>query len=318
MAATRKNAKMLRRASSALHFAVFLVVLNNYKRRIVPAILLCCIGCCTTTDSCREFRMPPVRGYLRMKAQRLNQLEEFIVQRHTVTMEDICSEFRISVTTARRDLNELIAAGGRVEKVYGGVRSTAPTGGASLKGYHKRTGMMTAEKEAICRRAAASIEPGDIIFLDTGTTCTGVLSFLGSVPCTVITNSLAAAELAVPLDLVSLILLPGRLSRNAMALVGSETCDALVKYNIDRAFMTTSGVTIENGLTDTTAEEYTIKRAVLRQSREINLLADSSKFDQKSLYTFCSLDRLSAIYTAGEIDSRYVQYCADHGIALHR
>lgn len=254
-----------------------------------------------------------------MKAQRLNQLEEFIVKKQTVTLEDICSEFDISVTTARRDLNELIAAGGRVEKVYGGARTTQPVSGSrSLKGYHNRVGVLGDRKQDICRMAAMNIVPGDVIFVDTGTTCTGILSFLKDTPCTVITNSLPAANLAAPLEQITLILLPGRLNRNAMAFVGSETCDALDKYNIDKAFMTTSGVTIEDGLTDTTAEEYTIKRSVIRRSRDIHLLADSSKFDQKSLYTFCSLDRLCAIYTAGEIDPRYVQYCGDHSITLYR
>ena len=254
-----------------------------------------------------------------MKAQRLSQLEEFIMDRQMVTLEDICSEFNISLTTARRDLNELIAADGRVEKVYGGAKiADIPSGSRSLKGYSKRTSVLSAEKDAICRMAAASITPGDIIFLDTGTTCTGILSNLSGTPCTVITDSLPAANLAVPLDHVTLILLPGRLNRNAMAFVGAETCEALAKYNIDKAFLTTSGVTIENGLTDTTAEEYIIKRTVIRQSRESYLLADSTKFEHKSLYTFCSLQELSAIYTTGSIPDRYLQYCSEHDIKMHR
>ncbi len=254
-----------------------------------------------------------------MKAQRLNQLEEFIMNRQTVTLEDICSEFDISVTTARRDLNELISAGGRVEKVYGGARiADAASRSNSLKGYNKRIGIRSAEKEAICRMASSSVFPGDVIFIDSGTTCTGLLSFLNAIPCTVITNSLPAANLAASMEAVTLILLPGRLSRNAMAFIGSETCEALDKYNIDKAFMTTSGVTIEDGLTDTTAEEYIIKRSVIQRSRESSLLADSSKFDQKSLYTFCSLDRLTAIYTVGPVDDRYSQYCSEHGIALYQ
>ncbi len=255
-----------------------------------------------------------------MKAKRLTQLEEFIMKRQMVTLEDICSEFNISITTARRDLNELIAADGRIEKVYGGAKvADVPSSGVhSLKGYSKRTGVLSAEKDTICRMAAASVAPGDVIFVDTGTTCTGILSNLGAVPCTIITNSLPAANLAVPLEHASLILLPGRLSRNAMAFVGAETCDALRKYNIDKAFMTASGVTLEEGLTDTTADEYVIKKDVIARSRDVSLLADSTKFEKKSLYTFCPLRRLTDIYTAGTIPTHYLQYCSDHDIKIHQ
>ena len=263
--------------------------------------------------------------YTAMKAKRLQQLEEFILQHQAVTLEDICREYSISVTTARRDLNELIASGGRVEKVYGGARALAAESPAAppeliypLKGYSKRTGAFSHEKEAICRMAAASVSPGDIIFIDTGTTCTNILSYIGSTPCTVITNSLPVANAAAPLEQVTLILLPGRLSRNAMAFVGTETSEALKKYNIDKAFVTTSGVTVEDGLTDTTAEEYTIKCSAISRSREIILLADSTKFGSKSLYTFCRLDQLSAIYTAGATqDNAVISYCKDHQIDYH-
>lgn len=261
-----------------------------------------------------------------MKAKRLNQIEEFILQHKTVTLEDLCREYNISITTARRDLNELIASGGKVEKVYGGARASeplsSPTGSnpsRPLKGYSKRTHVLTHEKEAICQTAAASIHDNDIIYIDTGTTCAAILSYIGNTPCTVITNSLPIANAAAPLEQVKLILLPGRLNRNAMAFVGAETSEALSKYNIDKAFLTTSGVTIEEGLTDTTAEEYAIKRSVISRSRDIYLLADSTKFGVKSLYTFCPLEQLTAIYTAGDMpDESIPAYCEEHGIGFVR
>ena len=59
---------------------------------------------------------------------------------------------------------------------------------------------------------------------------------------------------------LQIISLPGRLNRDTLSFVGSEIPTYLRTYNITKAFMASTGVTIQNGLTNASADEYAIKK----------------------------------------------------------
>ena len=58
-----------------------------------------------------------------MRAERLNEMEQYILGKETVSLDDLCSQFDISMNTVRRDVAELLDRG-NIRKVYGGVSST--------------------------------------------------------------------------------------------------------------------------------------------------------------------------------------------------
>ena len=58
-----------------------------------------------------------------MRAERLNEMEQYILGKETVSLEDLCDQFDISMNTVRRDISELLDRG-NIRKVYGGVSST--------------------------------------------------------------------------------------------------------------------------------------------------------------------------------------------------
>ena len=55
-----------------------------------------------------------------MKTTRLEDMERYIRERGTVSMNELSGRFDISVTTLRRDL-AVLRSKGAIEKVYGGV-----------------------------------------------------------------------------------------------------------------------------------------------------------------------------------------------------
>ena len=58
-----------------------------------------------------------------MRAERLNEMEQYILGKETVSLDDLCSQFDISMNTVRRDVAELLGRG-NIRKGYGGVSST--------------------------------------------------------------------------------------------------------------------------------------------------------------------------------------------------
>ena len=57
-----------------------------------------------------------------MRLERINDMEQYIIENESVSLERLASHFNISVNTVRRDIRELIERG-QIKKVYGGVSS---------------------------------------------------------------------------------------------------------------------------------------------------------------------------------------------------
>jgi DeoR/GlpR family transcriptional regulator of sugar metabolism len=93
------------------------------------------------------------------------------------------------------------------------------------------------------------------------------------------------------------------------------THHVLEQLYLDKAFMGTIGIAIGEGLTTTDPGEAYTKELVMRQSRQVILLADSSKFDKVSFVRAGSLadvdtlitDRLSDRKFARELRKRKIE-----------
>lgn len=251
-----------------------------------------------------------------MRTQRIDLIEKYIQQEKSATIDELCDKFQVSKNTIRRDIDTL-AEKEVVKKVYGGVTSAVPSGLSSkLIPYETRHITHPEEKDRICAQAAKFVKDGDIIYIDTGTTCLNMVDHISSRQCTILTNSLQVCLKAVPYPNLNLISLPGKLKRGTLSYVGSEIVDYLKTYNIGKAFMACSGVTIENGLTNATIEEYIIKKAVMENCSKSFLLADHTKFGRFSLMTYCQLKDIDHIVTDAALDEEYVAYCGEHQIEI--
>lgn len=251
-----------------------------------------------------------------MRIQRVNLIQDYIQEHQSVSLDNLCEVFHVSKNTVRRDINALVEKG-LIKKVYGGVTAlTPPPSSQKVLPYEERDIKFSQEKDTLCRLAAQFIADGDIIYIDTGTTCRNIIDYITDKECTIITNSLLVATKAIPYPNLNIISLPGKLKRETLSFVGTDCLDFLKRYNIGKAFLACSGVTMENGLTNSTTEEYIIKKEVIENSRANYLMADHSKFGIVSLMTFAKLNQIKSIITDQELPEAYQEYCAEHNIDL--
>src|SRR5437763_17139561 len=97
------------------------------------------------------------------------------------------------------------------------------------------------EKQAIGKMAAELfIEAGDVIGIDSGSTTLEIVRSLPNVPLTIVTHSLAAANVVAQNKQYSLIVLGGVLQREANCLCGPQEIVALQTLNINKLFLSTS------------------------------------------------------------------------------
>ena len=124
-----------------------------------------------------------------MRADRLNEMEQYILGRENVSLEELCVQFSISMNTVRRDIAELLNRG-NVRKVYGGVSSNLQH---RPLGFSVRERKNSEAKQIIGQLAARLVNNGSSIFLDSGSTTPNIVRHLGEKNgVTVITHSLTA------------------------------------------------------------------------------------------------------------------------------
>lgn len=72
-------------------------------------------------------------------------------------------------------------------------------------------------------------------------------------------------------------------------------------------FLTTCGVSLENGITDQRMDEVVIHNKMKDCSKEVVVLSDSTKFNEVSLITVCPLESIDFIITDSNIDVELVE-----------
>jgi len=55
-----------------------------------------------------------------MRSKRISEIEDYIYENKTVTLDQLCRVFDVSKNTIRRDLKEIISDG-NFKKIYGGI-----------------------------------------------------------------------------------------------------------------------------------------------------------------------------------------------------
>lgn len=248
-----------------------------------------------------------------MKSFRLRRMEQYILEKENVSMEELCAEFDMSMNTVRLDVAALVKKGS-VKKVYGGVCSNRRN---SLVPFEERKMKNSDKKKSLCRAAANLVEDGDIIYVDSGTTTMYLTDYLDKHNnVTVLTNNLNVIMRAVPYENIQVICLPGILERKTNSFVSADTGKILARYNIKKAFFAATGVTENGDVTNSSSLEYEIKREAMQNSEIKYLLLDSSKFGKSALLTYAHLSDMDKVIADKEMDPGLKELCSKHNVAL--
>lgn len=239
-----------------------------------------------------------------MKVKRINKIEEYLKDNHEASLEELKEHFHVSLNTIRRDINEL-AKSSTIKKVYGGVIYNKNN--QVTKDYEDRNISKLNEKKEIGQHCGQFIEQHDIVYLDSGTTTHFVLDNLDeNIEFTLITNSLEVINKAVEFPNVSLIIIGETYKRSTKSFTGISDDQTISKFNINKAFMSATAFSLENGASNSDLLENRIKKLVCKRAQDTYLLIDHSKFGKTSLYTYCNLEDLHTIVTNKEVNQSYV------------
>ncbi|MEB7754541.1 DeoR/GlpR family DNA-binding transcription regulator [Staphylococcus pseudoxylosus] len=250
-----------------------------------------------------------------MKAKRIYEIESFIKENKTASIEELRQRFNVSINTIRRDVNQLVDMN-IVKKVYGGIEVIEDSHKAV--DYNKRNIENSNSKKLIGELAANEIEANDIIYIDTGTTTIHLLDYVDKhLTFTIITNSLDIMHKASQFDNVTLFIIGEKYKPITRSFIGIDSNMLLEKFNINKAFMSATGVNIQNGLSNSEMEENLIKQYITSKATETFILADHSKMGKSTLLTYCDLRDINKMFTDKIPPNNINDFCQEHNIAVY-
>ncbi|MEW6227106.1 MAG: DeoR/GlpR family DNA-binding transcription regulator [Bacillota bacterium] len=246
--------------------------------------------------------------------QRRRDILALVKQHGAITVLELKEQLNVTAATIRKDLADLEREGLLV-RTHGGAISPGYGRGHDLPVRVRQT-MLSSEKQMLGRMAATLIQPGDTIMLDNSSTISFLALHLGQVrDVAVVTNSWAAVEQLARHN-VRVISSGGVLDRESMSFLGGETEETLARYHVDKAFLSTKGISIEYGLTDARLEQARIHRVMVKAAERVILVADHSKFDTICFAEVAPLARVSVVVTDNEPPQPYRDFFADNHVQV--
>jgi DeoR/GlpR family transcriptional regulator of sugar metabolism len=228
-------------------------------------------------------------------AQRRGRIQEYLLRHKIATNAILSGLLDVSEATIRRDL-ELLEDEGFLERTHGGavLRLSTPI----EPEYLLRAQRFTDEKQLIGARAAAMIEDGDIIFINSGTTTTQVIRHIrNNADITVITNNLSAA-LEVGAVGYQLMLLGGNFQNKSNSVAGRFTYDNLNTVYATKAFIGVDGINLKYGWTvPSSAEAEVIRLMIARTLGPVIAVSDQSKWSNVANFEIARIDQIHRLVT---------------------
>ena len=271
-------------------------------------------GTKTQVDAIRPMLDDPQQGML--VEERRRHILDILDQAKRVTVRELADTFSVSAVTVRGDLEALAQMGALVRSHGGAVKplSPAPDLPISLKERLRHS-----QKAQIGAVAAGMIRDGETVIFDSGTTTAAVAKCVAGLrlnSLTVITNALNIALDLASLPNVRIIMLGGIVRGAALSLVGPHAEQALSNLNADRVFLGVDGIDPEVGLTTPDVFEAQLSALMIRVSREVVAVADSSKFMHRSLSVIARLDAMHKLVTDEGIPSNMLDSLHAAGVEV--
>lgn len=229
-----------------------------------------------------------------MPKERRNQILKQLHANGKIDIEDLVNQLNVSAMTIRRDLTYL-EENEKIIRTHGGAILNKPL--VVESSFRTKEGKFNNQKKQIANKAVEFIQDHSTILLDSGTTTLEIAKLLkDKKTITVVTNDIKIAAELIDTD-VKVIVTGGELQNNVGTLFGPLTEQILKNIHVDLFFLGAHAIDFKAGVTAPTFEKASIKKLMIEASEKTWLVADSSKFDQKSLTKVCDLTQLYGVIT---------------------
>ena len=254
--------------------------------------------------------------------KRAKEILRLLLSHGKASVDELTSALGTSPASIRRDLVRL-ESHGLVTRTHGGAM-LAGNGNAVYEpfrfdaSFQVREDRFASEKQRIARAAAALIQENETIGFAAGTTTTLVArQLLHRKNIQIVTNAVnIGMELSSSARLQTMITGGNLRWAGAFSLVGPAAIEALSVVVMDRLFVSATGVDAEHGATLIQPDEAAVFRAMVRQARQIIVVADSSKVGRVSPAVVCPSSDIDLLITDNGISEEAASAFAEAGVKI--
>ncbi|MBP1937340.1 DeoR family fructose operon transcriptional repressor [Paenibacillus sediminis] len=238
----------------------------------------------------------------------------YVNEHQRASVQELGEVFQVSESTVRRDLKELEESN-LLKRTHGGA--------VSLQNVNfepsviEKEDQFREEKMEIARKACEMISEGDTVLLDAGTTTLHLAREMRSLSnVRVITNSMIVLNELKDYRGLELSMVGGLLRYETLAFVGPMAETALEMVRVDKAFVATNGLDLEEGITTPNIIEAATKRKMFQIAKEVILLADHSKIGKVGYAKVADLSEIDHLIIDAGANDHFIDQLRKQGVSV--
>lgn len=251
----------------------------------------------------------------RSTVERRKKILNMLDKNGQVFVHELSEAFNVSEVTIRNDL-ELFESKRLLIRSRGGAMKFDNSVGLDFQ-LSDKDKIHYAEKIRIGKKAAALVNSGETIILDSGTTTMEIAKNLNPEDSiNVITNAFNIANQLINSQNINIIVPGGTLRKNSHSLVGPLAEKSIRNFYVDKVFLGVDGFDTTQGAFTPNIEEASLNQIMIEISKEVILVADSSKFKRRSLAFICPVTKIDIVVTDEHISREDQNRLADLGVKV--
>lgn len=250
-----------------------------------------------------------------LQKERLEKIMNLLQQEKVVYTQQLSEILNVTQKTIRMDFKKMEKAN-LLERVHGGaVLSTQQPASFPFLSYRQENQY---EKQLIAKKALSLLKEKDVILLDDGSTSLELAKLLGDFKITVLTNDILIINELMYKPNVNIYVIGGALKHDGASFVinGEDSIQFIKKYRVNKLFLGTSTIDLENGLMIFYYGDCSTKRAFMASADEIVCMIDSSKFNHTAFTRIATLEEIDTIITDAGLPQDEAEKYRDAGVQV--
>lgn len=249
-----------------------------------------------------------------MPAERQRFILERLSNEGRVLSSDLARALGASEDTIRRDLREM-AQRGILKRVYGGA---LPLSSASAS-FEQRQHENVDGKQALAQLAVTLVAPGQLLFLDAGSTNLAIAAALPEDrDLTIATNAPAIATALIGRSGISVVMIGGEINAHIGGAVGARAIRDVELLRVDLCFLGTCALDDVNGASVFSFEDAEFKRALVRVSRSVAVVATTEKLGTAARYQVAGVGAFQHLFVEQDAPPLQCAAFARASVNIHR
>ncbi|WP_068269145.1 DeoR/GlpR family DNA-binding transcription regulator [Caviibacter abscessus] len=244
--------------------------------------------------------------------KRRDQILDLIVSEGKISVVDLAEKMRVSQVTIRKDLDYLVSKG-LITREYG-YALTLSNDDISNRLVHNYS-----IKLKIAKLAAQTVSDGEIIMIESGSTCALLAEELCKTKknIKIITNSIFIANFLREYRNVDITILGGEFQSISQVNTGPITRLCAEQYMVDKLFLGVDGFDEKFGFFGADILRTYAVKDMSECAKKVIVLTTSEKFKERGLVKLFKPEEVYAVYTDCSTSEKVIKFLREQNIEVN-